>query len=141
MQQCFIITLVKLLLPRYRIQKFFAEFHGSQILRICNTYKLSDFAITIILLVAFKAVFRRHSFCRWKTKSIPFEKDTFYRILKFCATHWHKFMRLLCTAINRKVIAPLTSAECRNILNIDDSLFSHNHSKKVALLAYVYART
>lgn len=47
-------------------------------------------------------------------------------------------IRLLCTAINQKVIVPLTSTERRYVLIIDDFLFSHNHSKKAALLSHIY---
>ncbi len=35
-------------------------------------------------------------------------------------------------------VAPLTSEARRNVLIIDDSLFSRNRSKKVELLARVY---
>ena len=40
--------------------------------------------------------------------------------------------------IIQKAIAPLTSGARRNVLIIDDSLFSRNRSKKVELLARVY---
>ena len=52
--------------------------------------------------------------------------------------HWRKFTLLLGTAIIQKTIAPLTSEVRRNVLIIDDSLFSRNRSKKVELLARVY---
>ena len=55
-----------------------------------------------------------------------------------CAIHWRKFTLLLGTAIIQKAIAPLTSGARRNVLIIDDSLFSRNRSKKVELLARVY---
>lgn len=124
-----------------KIQRFFAEFHVGQILRSCNAYKLRGFAVMAIFLVAFEAAFQRRSFYQRKKdapESIPFERDTFYRFLNSCAIHWRKFTLLLGTAIIQKAIAPLTSGARRNVLIIDDSLFSRNRSKKVELLARVY---
>ena len=124
-----------------KIQRFFAEFHVGQILRSCNAYKLRGFAVMAIFLVAFEAVFQRRSFYQRKKdapESIPFERDTFYRFLNSCANHWRKFTLLLGMAIIQKAIAPLTSGARRNVLIIDDSLFSRNRSKKVELLARVY---
>ena len=95
-----------------KIQQFFAEFHVGQILRSCNAYKLHGFAVMAIFLVAFEAAFQRRSFYQRKKdapKSIPFERDTFYRFLNSCAIHWRKFTLLLGTAIIQKAIAPLTS--------------------------------
>lgn len=124
-----------------KIQQFFAEFHVSQILRSCNAYKLRGFAVMAIFLVAFEAAFQHRSFYQRKKdapESIPFERDTFYRFLNSCAIHWRKFTLLLCTAVIQKAIAPLTSEAHRNVLIINDSLFSRNRSKKVELLARVY---
>lgn len=124
-----------------KIQQFFAEFHVGRILRSCNAYKLRGFAVMAIFLVAFEAVFQRRSFYQQKKDapdSIPFERDTFYRFLNSCAIHWRKFTLLLGTAIIQKAVAPLTNEERRNVLIIDDSLFSRNRSRKVELLARVY---
>ena len=124
-----------------KIQQFFTEFHVSQILRSCNAYKLRGFAVMAIFLVAFEAAFQRRSFYQRKKdapESIPFERDTFYRFLNSCAIHWRKFTLLLGTAIIQKAVAPLTNEERRNVLIIDDSLFSRNRSRKVELLARVY---
>lgn len=124
-----------------KIQRFFAEFHVGQILRSCNAYKLRGFAVMAIFLVAFEAAFQRRSFYQRKkdaSESIPFERDTFYRFLNSCAIHWRKFTLLPGMAIIQKAIAPLTSGARRNVLIIDDSLFSRNRSKKVELLARVY---
>ena len=119
-----------------KIQKFFAEFHIGQILRSCNAYKLRGFAVMDIFLVAFEAVFQQRSFYQRKKdapESIPFESDTFYRFLNFCAIHWRKFTLLLGTAVIQRAVAPLMSEARRNVLIIDDSLFSRSRSKKVEL--------
>ena len=66
----------------FKIQQFFAELHVGQILRSCNAYKLRGFAVMAIFLVAFEAVFQRRSVYQRKKdapKSIPSERDTFYR--------------------------------------------------------------
>ena len=71
-----------------KIQQFFAKFHVGQILRSCNAYKLRGFAVITIFLVAFEAVFQRRSFYQRKKdapKSIPFERDTFYRFSRTSA--------------------------------------------------------
>ena len=124
-----------------QILQFFAEFHVGQILRTCNAYKLRGFKVLSIFLVAFESAFHHRSFYQRKKdapESIPFEQDTFYRFLNSCTIHWRRFTLLLSTAIIRQAIAPLTSETRRNVLIIDDSLFSRNRSKKVELLARVY---
>lgn len=81
-----------------KIHQFFAEFHIGQILRSCNAYKLRGIAVMAIFLVAFEAVFQSRSFYQQKKdapKSIPFERDTFYRFLNSYAIHWRKFTLLL----------------------------------------------
>ena len=121
--------------------QFCMEFHVGQILRSCNTYKMRGFAVMAIFCVALEQAFHRRSFYQRKKdapESISFERDTFYRFMNSCAIHWRKFTLLLSTAIIRQAIEPLTSKARRNVLIIDDSLFSRNRSKKVELLARVY---
>lgn len=69
--------------------------------------------------------------------SLPFAKDTFYRFMNSCSVNWRKFTLQLGFAVIHK-IAPLTDESRRNVLIIDDSLFSRSRSKKVELLAKVY---
>ena len=54
-----------------------------------------------------------------------------------CRVNWRKFTLQLGYAVIQK-IAPLTGQSRRNVLIIDDSLFSRSRSKKVELLAKVY---
>lgn len=81
----------------------------SKILRSCNAYKMRGFAVMAIFCVALKQAFHRR-----------------------------KFTLLLSTAIIRQAIEPLMSKARRNVLIIDDSLFSRNRSKKVELRARIY---
>lgn len=69
--------------------------------------------------------------------SIPFAKDTLYRFMNSCSINWRKFTLQLGAKVIQKIV-PLTDENRRNVLIIDDSLFSRSHSKKVELLAKVY---
>ena len=51
--------------------------------------------------------------------------------------NWRKFTLQLSSAVIQK-IEPLTNEKRRNVLIIDDSLFSRARTKKVELLAKVY---
>ena len=51
--------------------------------------------------------------------------------------NWRKFTLQLSSAVIQK-IEPLTNEKRRNVLIIDDSLFSRARAKKVELLAKVY---
>ena len=94
-----------------------------------------------IFLVAFLGAFLNRSFYQQKKDnpdSIPFEQDTFYRFLNSSNINWRRFTLLLGKSIIDKAVAPLTDASRRNVLIIDDSLFSRGRSKKVELLAKVF---
>ena len=69
--------------------------------------------------------------------ALPFAKDTLYRLMNSCRVNWRKFTLQLGYAVIQK-IAPLTGQSRRNVLIIDDSLFSRSRSKKVELLAKIY---
>ncbi|WP_091828305.1 IS4 family transposase [Propionispira arboris] len=56
-----------------------------------------------------------------------------------CHTNWRKFTTLLSFSIIRHSIEPLTDEKRRNVLIIADSIFSRSRSKKVELLAKVFA--
>jgi hypothetical protein len=68
---------------------------------------------------------------------IPFAKDTFYRLMNSSSINWRKFTLQLGAGIIQK-IEPLTGTDRRNVLIVDDSLFSRARSKQVELLAKVY---
>ena len=123
-----------------KISHFLEEFHVSKILRSCNAYKVRGFSAKTVFQVAFENAFSNKSFFQKEKEtlpSLPFAKDTFYRFMNSCSVNWRKFTLQLGFAVIHK-IAPLTDESRRNVLIIDDSLFSRSRSKKVELLAKVY---
>ena len=124
-----------------KMENFISKYKVGQVLRNSNAYKLKGIAVLSIFITAFCTVFLNTSFYR-QTKSrssrLGFGKDTFYRFMNSCHTNWRKFTRLLGRNIIKETIEPLTSDERKNVLVIDDSLYSRSRSKKVELLARVF---
>ena len=123
-----------------KISRFLEEFHVGRILKACNAYKVRGFSVKDVFHVAFENAFSSKSFFqkqRESTTSIPFAKDTFYRFMNSSSINWRKFTLQLSSAVIQK-IEPLTNEKRRNVLIIDDSLFSRSRSKRVELLANVY---
>ena len=65
------------------------------------------------------------------------EKDAVYRFLNSFQYNWRKFLLILSSGIIKDSIEPLTSHSRKNVLILDDSLYSRNRSKAVELLARV----
>lgn len=123
-----------------KISRFLEEFHVGRILQACNAYKVRGFSVKDVFQVAFENAFSSKSFFqkqRESSTSIPFAKDTFYRFMNSSSINWRKFTLQLSSAVIQK-IEPLTNEKRRNVLIIDDSLFSRARAKKVELLAKVY---
>ena len=123
-----------------KISHFLEEFHVGQILKSCNVYKVRGFSVKSVFQVAFENASSNKSFFqkqRESSNSIPFAKDTFYRFMNSSSINWRRFTLQLASAVIGK-IEPLTNEERRNVLIINDSLFSRARSKKVELLAKVF---
>ena len=123
-----------------KISHFLEEFHVGGILKACNAYKVRGFSVKDVFQVAFENAFGNKSFFQKQRESstaIPFAKDTFYRFMNSSSINWRKFTLQLSYAVIQK-IEPLTNENRRNVLIIDDSLFSRARSKKVELLAKVF---
>ena len=123
-----------------KISHFLEEFHVGQILKSCNAYKVRGFSVKSVFQVAFENAFSNKSFFqkqRESSNSIPFAKDTFYRFMKSSSINWRRFTLQLASAVIGKIEA-LTQENRRNVLIVDDSLFSRARSKKVELLANVF---
>ena len=119
---------------------FLEEFHVGKILKSCNAYKVRGFSVKDVFQVAFENAFSSKSFFQKEKEasaSIPFAKDTFYRFMNSHSINWRRFTLQLASAVIQK-IAPLTAEERRNVLIVDDSLFSRARSTKVELLARVF---
>ena len=123
-----------------KISCFLEEFHVGKILKACNAYKVRGFSVSNVFKVAFENVFRNKSFYQQEkmgSSVIPFAKDTFYRFMNSSCVNWRKFTLQLGKAVIQKIV-PLTNENRRNVLIIDDSLFSRARSKNVELLAKVF---
>ena len=123
-----------------KISHFLEEFHVGKILKACNAYKVRGFSVKDVFQVAFENAFSSKSFFQKQREtlpSIPFAKDTFYRFMNSSSINWRRFTLQLASAVIQE-IEPLTNENRRNVLIIDDSLFSRARSKKVELLAKVF---
>ena len=122
-----------------KTSNFLHEFHASRILKACNAYKTKGVPVRDVLQVAVENGFRNRSFYQnlKESSTIPFAKDTFYRFMYSSNINWRKFTLQLGAGVIR-TIEPLTGNDRRNVLIVDDSLFSRARSKRVELLARVY---
>lgn len=119
---------------------FLEKFHIGKILKSCNAYKVRGFSVKEVFQVAFENAFSSRSFFQKEKEasaSIPFAKDTLYRFMNSHSINWRRFTLQLASAVIQK-IAPLTDESRRNVLIVDDSLFSRARSTKVELLARVF---
>ena len=124
-----------------KMKNFISKYKVGKVLRDSNAYKLKGFAVLSIFITAFCTVFLGTSFYRQvksHSSKVKFGKDTFYRFMNSHHTNWRRFTLLLGRNIIKETIEPLTSDERKNVLIIDDSLYSRSRSKKVELLARVY---
>ena len=123
-----------------KISHFLEEFQVGKILKSCNAYKVRGFSVKDVFQVAFENAFGSKSFFQKEKEasaSIPFAKDTLYRFMNSCSINWRKFTLHLGAKVFQ-IVAPLTYENRRNVLIVDDSLFSRSRSKKVELLAKVF---
>lgn len=122
-----------------KTSNFLDEFHVSRILKACNAYKVKGFPVRDVIQVAVENGFSNRSFYQKlkEASRIPFAKDTFYRLMNSSSINWRKFTLQIGAGIIQK-IEPLTGTDRRNVLIVDDSLFSRARSKQVELLAKVY---
>lgn len=63
------------------------------------------------------------------------EKDAVYRFLNSFRYNWRRFLLIISSTVIKETIKPLTSSSRKNVLILDDSLYSRNRSKAVELLA------
>ena len=122
-------------------RQFFQQYRIARILHAANANKIKGIPAMRIFLLAVSIVFQRRSLymqMNLHPDTLPFGKDTFYRFMNSCHTNWRKFTTLLVSSIIRRSIEPLTDVKRRNVLIIDDSIFSRSRSKKVELLAKVF---
>lgn len=123
------------------IKRFFTRFHVSSALKSANAYKKKGVPVAEVFQYLFLLVFSNRSMYMNLIigRNTPsFAKDTVYRFMKMVHVNWIRFTTILSSQIIQEVILPLDSKERANVLILDDSMFEHNCSKKVELLAKVY---
>lgn len=123
-----------------RIQKFFARYQISGILKQCNAYKQKGFSVVQIIAYLFALAFRNRSMYLDMNfgKTAAFCKDTAYRLKNADYINWRKFTTLLSSKIIRETVKPLTSEKRRCAFVVDDTVYERNGSKNVELLAKLY---
>ena len=118
-----------------------SRFHVSSALKASNAYKKKGVPVMEIFQYLFLLIFSNRSMYMnliTRRNTPDFAKDTVYRFMKMIQINWIRFTTILSTRIIRDAILPLDSEDRANVLIIDDSMFEHNRSKKVELLAKVY---
>jgi hypothetical protein len=122
------------------ITAFFKENAVSQLLKEANAYKSKGVLAVQVFLSLVQLVFTKKSMymnIMNGTHSGHFAKDVVYRFLNATYINWTRFMLYLSSAVI-STIAPLTGADRKNALIIDDSLYERPRSKNVELLANVH---
>lgn len=124
-----------------RVDNFLSKYEIGKILRCSNFHKQKGFScfelFKFIFLLVFTGKNLYHTLQTENDKERP-EKDAIYRFLNSCRYNWRKFLLILSSTVVKETIEPLTSSFRKNVLILDDSLYSRNRSKMVELLAKVH---
>ena len=123
-----------------RVDDFMSKYEVGKILRRSNFLKEKGFSCLCLFNFIFLLVFTGKNLYRTlqtnANRERP-EKDAIYRFLNSFRQNWRKFLLILSSAAIKETIEPLTSSSRKNVLILDDSLYSRNRSKAVELLAKV----
>lgn len=123
-----------------RVDNFLSKYEIGKTLRNTNFQKEKGFSCLLLFKFIFVLVFNGKNLYRTlQSEAEPGrpEKDTIYRFLNSFRYNWRKFLLILSSTIIRETIEPLSSRNWKNVLILDDSLYSRNRSKAVELLARV----
>lgn len=123
-----------------RVDNFLSKYEIGKILRCSNFQKEKGFSCLDIFKFIFLLVFNGKNLYRTlQSEAEPGrpEKDTIYRFLNSFRYNWRKFLLILSSTVIKETIEPLTSRNWKNVLILDDSLYSRSRSKAVELLARV----
>jgi len=123
-----------------RVNNFLSKYKIGKILKNSNFCKQKGISCFIIFKFIFLLVFTGKNLYRTLQSGVDRgkpEKDAVYRFLNSFRYNWRKFLLILCSTIIKETIGPLTSNSRKNVLILDDSLYSRNRSKAVELLARV----
>ena len=123
-----------------RVDIFLSRHEIGKTLRRSNFQKEKGFSCLELFRFIFLLVFNGKNLYRTlQSETCPEnpEKDTVYRFLNSCNYNWRKFLLILSSTTIRETIEPLNRYNWKNVLILDDSLYSRNRSKAVELLARV----
>lgn len=124
-----------------KVDHFLKKHKIGILLKQSNFYKEKGFSCILILRFIFMLIFTGKNLYRTlesKSSDIRFSKNTVYRFLNLSTSNWRKLLLALSSSIINNILLPLTSKDRKNVLIIDDSVFSRNRSKAVELLARVF---
>uniref|UniRef100_UPI001E617C2D IS4 family transposase n=2 Tax=Desulfocucumis palustris TaxID=1898651 RepID=UPI001E617C2D len=123
-----------------RVDNFLSKRQIGKILNNSNFSKQKGISCFVLFRFVFMLVFTGKNLYR-TLQSGPDtgnpEKDAVYRFLNSFRHNWRKFLLTLSSSVIKETIEPLTSSSRKNVLILDDSLYSRNRSKAVELLARV----
>ena len=123
------------------ISTFLKKFTIGYLLQKSNFIKLKGASCFAVFNFVFQLVFTGKNLYQYlnskSSDEIPFGKDVIYNFLNSVSYNWRKFLLLLSSRIIKKKLSSLTSDDRKNVLIIDDSVYSRNRSKVVELLAKV----
>jgi len=123
-----------------RVNDFLSRYEIRKILHRSNFQKQKGVSCFDLFKFIFLLVFTGKNLYRTlqsKAGSERPEKDAIYRFLNSFRYNWRKFLLILGSTVINETIEPLTSSFRKNVLILDDSLYSRNRSKAVELLARV----
>jgi len=123
-----------------RVDNFLLRHEIGKTLRRSNFQKEKGFSCLELFKFVFLLVFNGKNLYRTlQSEDSPEnpEKDTVYRFLNSFKYNWRKFLLILSSTTIRETIEPLNRYNWKNVLILDDSLYSRNRSKAVELLARV----
>lgn len=124
-----------------QIDKFLSKYSFGKILHQSNFRKEKGFSCLCLFKFIFLLVFSGKNLYHTLQADTHLEtpkKDAIYRFLNSCRYNWRKFLLILSSKIIRETIEPLNSRNWKNVLILDDSLYSRSRSKAVELLANIY---
>lgn len=124
-----------------RVDNFLVKYGLGKKLSSANFHKEKGFTCLYLFKFIFLLAFNGKNLYRTlQTETDPGipEKDAIYRFLNSFRYNWRKFLLTLSSTVIKETIEPLNHSNWKNVLILDDSLYSRSRSKAVELLAKVH---
>lgn len=123
-----------------RIKRFLKLFKVLELMKASGFAKIKGIPLLAVVHFLLELVFTHKNLFRTMSShkdSVPFAKDTVYRLLNDPRSDWRQLQVQLGGEIINNHLNPLTSKDRVSALIFDDSAYSRDRSKKVELLARV----